>query len=157
MAGPPGAGRTTVASNLVAAFERRKRAAALFTPGESLPACEIVVIDDSGDRELVDAEEAMIVLRPDDDPGEFERRLLELRPAWRRPPARYALNQLDARQVAHRVGLRRLRQRLGPHLMEPAIHFDARAPRFAPESQPAADVLALSRLLVPPRRPRDAR
>ncbi|MCA1825658.1 MAG: hypothetical protein LC689_01810 [Myxococcales bacterium] len=146
-----------MASNLVAAFARRKRAAALFTPGASLVGCEIVVIDDSRDRELADAEEAIIVLRPGDDPGEFERRLVGLRPAWRRPPARYALNQLDARQVAHRVGLRRLRQQLGPRLMEPAIHFDATAPRFPPESQPAADVLALSRLLVPPRSSRDAR
>ena len=91
-----------------------------------------------------------MVVRPGEEIAQLEMALLRLRPAWRRAPARYLVNQFDAILASHREELRTLRARLGPRLLEPPVHLEARCEGlFPPESQAAADVAAIARTLLP--------
>lgn len=163
-----GAGRTTLAVNLAAALASQGQRVALFhhdpleAPGgvtlvrfgenPAALSCDVALLDlpaQAQEREIADAHEVVIVLRATDDPASMEALLARHRPAWRRVPARYLVNKFDARRPTDRSGLRALRARLGGRLLDPPVQGDLAWPLFAPQSQAAADVARLARVLVP--------
>lgn len=171
-AGARGAGRTTIAANLADVLARTGLRVVAFAldPEGSLPVLprvtvvpygaqpEQVVSDVSlldlpaqpNSAALAEADEVLVVMRPGDDTASLESVLGRLRPAWRRAPARYLVNQFDARLPEHLAGLRLLRARLGARLLEPQIHYEPHGGGlFSKESQAAADVAAIARLLFP--------
>src|SRR5579859_1357182 len=164
------AGSSALAGNLADAFAARGLRVAAFEldPHRPLPRSprvtliafddapaastwELAVIDAGARTQpLADADEALIALRPRDDPTAIEAMLAKVRPSWRKSPARYVLEQLDAGRPEDRAGLRLLRARLGPRLLEPPVHYEpAGGALFPPESQAAADIAALARALFP--------
>jgi cellulose biosynthesis protein BcsQ len=167
-----GAGRTTLIANLAEVLARTGLRVAVFAldpSGAPRASSRVTVVPFGTQPErlvsdvslldlplepnpaaLSDADEVVVVVRAGDDVAAVEANLSRLRPAWRRPPARYLLNRFDARLAAHRVSLRLLRARFGARLLDPPVHFEAHAERLFPkESQAAADIAALARTLVP--------
>jgi Flp pilus assembly CpaE family ATPase len=92
--------------------------------------------------------------------GATEELLTRTRPGWKRPRGRYLINAWDARRAGDRAAARALRARLGVRVLGIAIQDDAAAARaadegrliadVAPVSQVVADLLAVSRELLPP-------
>jgi cellulose biosynthesis protein BcsQ len=129
--------------------------------------CEAVVLDmPAGDsavvrRALTGADEVVAVVRPDGPSCASLPRLESLLACrgWRATPARYVVNQFDARRAVDHAALATLRRTLGARLILPPIQQDtavaaaARAGRTifeeAPASQVVADLRALSRELIP--------
>lgn len=167
-----GAGRTTLTANLADVLARtglRVAAFALDPEGMLPPLSRVTVVPfgaqpeqvlsdvalldlpaQPGPGALAEADEVLVVLRAGDDTAALESALGRLRPAWRRPPARYLVNQFDARLPAHRAALRLLRARLGARLLEPPVQFEPHGGGLFPrESQAAHDVAAIARTLFP--------
>lgn len=139
-----------VAAFGVPASVAQSRRVQVVEPGvlPSALACDVALIADGHEQSLSDADLALIAVRPQDDVTPIDAFLARCRPAWRRAPARYVVEQLDAGKAEDRAGLRSLRARLGARLLEPAVHFDP-SPLFPAHSQAAADVAALVRTLFP--------
>ncbi len=165
-------GRTTLTANLADVLTRRGLRVVAFAldPDGTLPPLPRVTVVPYGAQPeqvvsdvclldlpaepdpaaLSEADEVLVVVQPGDDTRPLEALLGKLRPAWRRPPARYLVNQFDARLPAHRAGLQLLRARLGARLLEPQVHFEPHGGGlFAKGSQAAADVVAVARLFFP--------
>jgi len=141
-----GAGRTIIAANLAEALSRKRLRVSVFSldPESARPpsgrfaavafgapperrSIDVALLDlplQASAAPLADADEVVVVVRPGEEIDSLESALMRLRPAWRRAPARYLLNQFDAVVAEHREVLRSLRARLGPRLLEPPVHFE---------------------------------
>jgi cellulose synthase operon protein YhjQ len=131
--------------------------------------CDVVVLDiPAGDnptlqQAIAEADEVVVVLRPDAEslqairPTEALLSKHRMR-SWRRAPARFVVNGLDARRGADRESLMVLRDLLGRRLLEPPIQEDRAArealslARFvyeqAPASQTVRDIAEIAREVI---------
>lgn len=128
--------------------------------------CDAILVDTPllpGQDALTEADEVLVVCAADGASCLAVPRMEDLLAqsrmrAWRRTPARYVVNRFDARRPADREALATLRRALGPRLLHPPVHEDARLARgglvfeAAPDSQVAADLAALARALLPKKR-----
>ncbi len=139
---------------------------------DALAARDVAMLDTEAatDEVLAQADEVVVVVRPDAASiaalGATEALLMRTRPGWTRPRGRYLINAYDARRAGDRAAANALRARLGARVIAVAIHEDAAVGRaaagrliadVAPASQVVADLLAVSRELVPPKKKRRVR